>query len=78
MTNIRAGVPVPARGAPSGEDEGVDTFNDLLGIVTRCLPEGGDSFTQAAYVWTGYTVSSRWRRSFPRFPGHLARSTFSA
>jgi len=53
MTKIRDGVPVPARGAPTGQDEGVDAFNDFLEIVTRCLPNGPDPFTQAAYIWTG-------------------------
>jgi Tetracyclin repressor-like, C-terminal domain len=40
MTKIRDGVPVTARGASTGQDEGVDVFNDFLDIVTRCLPFG--------------------------------------
>ena len=53
MTKLREGVPIPAPGAASGLDEGVDTFNDLLQIVTRCLPDGADAFTQSAYIWAG-------------------------
>jgi AcrR family transcriptional regulator len=68
MTKVREGVPVPAPGAPSGLDEGVDTFNDLLRIVTLCLPDGSDAFTQSAYIWTGlhgYVALSLVIPSFP-------------
>lgn len=68
MTKVREGVPIPAPGAPSGEDEGVDTFNDLLGIVTRCLAPGVDPFAQAAYVWAGLHGYASLRQAIPAFP----------
>jgi AcrR family transcriptional regulator len=68
MTKVREGVPVPAPGAPSGEDEGVDAFNDVLGIVTRCLPAGSDPFTQAAYIWAGLHGYAALRQAIPAFP----------
>ena len=68
MTKVREGVPIPAPGAPSGEDEGVDTFNDLLGIVTRCVPPGFDPFTQAAYVWAGLHGYAALGAAIPAFP----------
>jgi len=68
MTKIRGGVPIPARGAPSGIDEGVDTFNDLLHIVTQCLPDGPDPFTQAAYIWAGLHGFASLRQVIPAFP----------
>jgi len=68
MTKIREGVPVPARGAPSGHDEGVDAFNDVLAIVTRCLPDGPDPFAQSAYVWAGLHGYAALRQAIPAFP----------
>jgi AcrR family transcriptional regulator len=68
MTKIRDGVPVPARGAPTGQDEGVDAFNDFLEIVTRCLPDGPDPFTQSAYIWTALHGYVTLRQAIPTFP----------
>ncbi len=68
MTKLREGVPVPARGAPTGEDEGVDIFNDFLGIVTRCLPQGPDPFTQSAYLWAGFHGYVALSQVMPTFP----------
>jgi AcrR family transcriptional regulator len=68
MTTIREGVPVPAQGGPIGEDEGVDAFNDFLAIVTRCLPDGPDPFTQSAYVWAGLHGFATLRQAIPTFP----------
>jgi AcrR family transcriptional regulator len=68
MTKIRDGVPVPARGAPTGQDEGVDAFNDFLDIVTRCLPFGPDPFTQSAYIWTALHGYVTLRQAIPTFP----------
>jgi AcrR family transcriptional regulator len=68
MTKVREGVPIPSPGAPSGEDEGVDTFNDLLAIVTRCLPAGSDPFTQAAYIWAALHGYAALRQAIPAFP----------
>ncbi len=68
MTTIREGVPVPVRGGPVGEDEGVDSFNDFLAIVTRCLPENADAFTQAAYLWAGLHGRVTLGEAIPTFP----------
>jgi AcrR family transcriptional regulator len=68
MTKIRAGVPVPARGAPTGQDEGVDAFNDVLDIVTRCLPNEPDPFMQSAYLWAGLHGYVALRGVIPTFP----------
>jgi len=68
MTRVRDGVPVPARGAPTGQDEGVDAFNDVLDIVTRCLPEGSDPFMQSAYIWAGLHGYVGLRQVIPAFP----------
>ncbi|MGD0980119.1 MAG: TetR/AcrR family transcriptional regulator [Solirubrobacteraceae bacterium] len=68
MTTIREGVPVPVRGGPTGEDEGVDAFNDFLAIVTRCLPDGPDPFTQSAYIWAGLHGLATLRQAIPTFP----------
>jgi AcrR family transcriptional regulator len=68
MTKIRKGVPVPAPGAAVGVDEAVDTFDDLLQIVTACLPDGPDPFTQAAYFWTGLHGLVALRQVIPTFP----------
>ncbi len=70
MTKLREGVPMPAPGAPViGLDEGVDTFNDLLAIVTACLPPGGpDPFTQASYLWAGLHGYAALRQVIAAFP----------
>jgi AcrR family transcriptional regulator len=68
MTRIREGVPVPARDGPVGEDEGVDSFNDFLAIVTRCLPDGADAFSQAAYLWAGLHGRVALSDAIPTFP----------
>jgi AcrR family transcriptional regulator len=68
MTKIREGVPVPARGAATGQDEGVDAFNDVLAIVTRCLPSGPDPFTQSIYFWAGLHGYVTLRQAIPTFP----------
>jgi AcrR family transcriptional regulator len=68
MTTIREGVPVPVRGGPVGEDEGVDSFNDFLAIVTRCLPDHADAFTQAAYLWSGLHGRVALGDAIPTFP----------
>jgi AcrR family transcriptional regulator len=68
MTTIREGVPVPVRGGPVGEDEGVDSFNDFLAIVTRCLPDNVDAFSQAAYLWAGLHGRATLGHAIPTFP----------
>jgi len=70
MTRLREGVPMPTPGAPvRGLDEGVDTFNDLLAIVTACLPPGGpDPFTQAACLWAGLHGYAALRLTISAFP----------
>jgi AcrR family transcriptional regulator len=70
MTRLREGVPMPIPGAPvRGEDEGVDTFNDLLALVTACLPPGGpDPFTQAAYLWAALHGYAALRQTISAFP----------
>jgi AcrR family transcriptional regulator len=68
MTRIREGVPVPVRDGPVGEDEGVDSFNDFLAIVTRCLPDGADAFSQAAYLWAGLHGRVALGDAIPTFP----------
>jgi AcrR family transcriptional regulator len=68
MTKIREGVPVPAPGAAAGVDEAVDTFNDLQQIVSRCLPDGPDPFTQSAYMWSGLHGLVALRQVIPTFP----------
>jgi AcrR family transcriptional regulator len=68
MTTIREGVPVPFRGAPTGDDEGVDAFNDFLTIVTRCLPDDVDPFTQSAYIWAALHGFAALRQAIPTFP----------
>jgi len=73
MTKVREGVPIPTPDAASGIDEGVDAFNDLLEIVTRCLPDGPDPFTHATYIWTalhGYASLHQAIPAFPWPPGH--------
>lgn len=68
MTRIREGAPVPVRDGPVGEDEGVDSFNDFLAIVTRCLPDTADSFSQAAYLWAGLHGRVALSDAIPTFP----------
>jgi AcrR family transcriptional regulator len=68
MTRIRDGVPVPVRDGPIGEDEGVDSFNDFLAIVTRCLHDDADAFTQAAYLWAGLHGRVALSDAIPTFP----------
>jgi AcrR family transcriptional regulator len=68
MTKIREGVPMPAPGAAVGQDEGVDTFNDLLAIVTACGGDGRDPFTQAAEFWAGLHGYAALRQVMPGFP----------
>jgi AcrR family transcriptional regulator len=68
MTKIREGVPVPTPGATAGVDEAVDTFSDLMKIVTRCLPSGADAFTQSAYIWAGLHGLVSLRQTIPTFP----------
>jgi AcrR family transcriptional regulator len=73
MTKVREGVPVPDPGGPSGQDEGVDTFNDLLEIVTRCLPDHANPFTQATYFWAGLHGFVALRQVIPAFPWPAGR-----
>ena len=68
MTKVREGVPVPEPGGPSGQDEGVDTFNDLLEIVTGCLPDHANPFTQATYFWAGLHGFVALHQVVPTFP----------
>ena len=68
MTKVREGVPVPEPGAASGQDEGVDAFNDLLGMVSRALADGRDPFTQSAYLWAGLHGYVALRQVIPTFP----------
>ena len=68
MTRIREGAPVPVRDGPVGEDEGVDSFNDFLAIVTRCLPDHADAFSQAAYLWAGLHGRVALSEAIPTFP----------
>jgi len=68
MTKVREGVPVPAPGAASGQDEGVDTFGDLLRIITHCLPDKADPFKQATYFWAGLHGFVALRQVIPAFP----------
>jgi len=68
MTTIRDGVPVPVRGGPVGEDEGVDSFNDFLAIVARCLPDDVDAFSQASYLWAALHGRATLGGAIPTFP----------
>jgi AcrR family transcriptional regulator len=68
MTKLREGVPMPEPGGTTGQDEGVDTFNDLLALVTACLPEAADPFKQAAELWAalhGYVALAQVMPAFP-------------
>jgi WHG domain-containing protein len=68
MTRIRDGVPVPVRDGPVGEDEGVDSFNDFLAIIARCLPDDVDAFARAAYLWAGLHGRVALGDAIPTFP----------
>ncbi len=68
MTTIREGVPVPVPDGPVGEDEGVDSFNDFLAIVARCLPDDVDAFAQTAYLWAGLHGRVALGDAIPTFP----------
>ena len=68
MTRIREGAPVPVRDGPVGEDDGVDSFNDFLAIVTRCLPDEVDAFSQATYLWAGLHGRVALADAIPTFP----------
>jgi AcrR family transcriptional regulator len=68
MTRIREGAPVPVRDGPVGQDEGVDSFNDFLAIVTRSLPGEADAFSQAAYLWAGLHGRVALSDAIPTFP----------
>jgi AcrR family transcriptional regulator len=68
MTRIRDGAPVPVRDGPIGEDEGVDSFNDFLAIVTRCLPDHADAFSHATYLWAGLHGRVALSDAIPTFP----------
>jgi hypothetical protein len=68
MTTIREGVPVPVRAGPVGEDEGVDSFNDFLAVVTRCLTANADAFSQAACLWAGLRGRVALSHAIPTFP----------
>jgi AcrR family transcriptional regulator len=68
MTKLREGVPMPEPGAATGQDEGVDTFNDLLALVTACLPAGPDAFIQAAELWAGLHGYVALQQVMPAFP----------
>jgi AcrR family transcriptional regulator len=67
MTTIRERVPVPERGGPTGEDEGVDAFNDFLEIVSSCLPDDPDPFSQSAYIWAALHGFATLRQAIPTF-----------
>jgi hypothetical protein len=66
-------VPVP-RGGPTGEDEGVDAFNDFPEIVTRCIPNGPDPFTQSAYIWAELHGYATLRQAIPTRPSPAERN----
>ncbi len=68
MTKLREGVPMPEREAPSGEDEGVDTFNDLLSIVDAVGPGRFDPFTRAAELWASLHGYVALKQVMPAFP----------
>jgi AcrR family transcriptional regulator len=68
MTKLRDGVPMPAADAEPGLDEGVDIFNDLLRMVTACLADGPDPFTQSAYMWAGLHGFAALKQDIAAFP----------
>lgn len=68
MTKLREGVPMPEPDAATGQDEGVDTFNDLLALVTACPSERSDPFAQAAELWAGLHGYVALGQVMPAFP----------
>jgi hypothetical protein len=52
----------------TGEDEGVDSFNDFLAIIARCLPNNEDAFARAAYLWAGLHGRVALGDAIPTFP----------
>jgi AcrR family transcriptional regulator len=68
MTKLREGVPMPDPDPTIGEDEGVDTFNDLLALVAACPVEVADPFIQAAELWTGLHGYAALAQVMPAFP----------
>jgi AcrR family transcriptional regulator len=68
MTKLREGVPMPEPGGAPGQDEGVDTFSDLLALVTACDPGGADQFTRSAELWAGLHGYVALRQVMPAFP----------
>lgn len=69
MTKLREGVPMPERdSATAGQDEGVDTFSDLLALVTACDPGGADQFTRSAELWAGLHGYVALKQVMPAFP----------
>jgi hypothetical protein len=52
----------------AGQDEGVDTFSDLLALVTACDPGGADQFTRSAELWAGLHGYVSLRQTMPAFP----------
>jgi AcrR family transcriptional regulator len=68
MTKLREGVPMPEPGAATGRDEGVDTFNDLLALVSACPARGADPFAQAAALWAGLHGYVALGQVMPAFP----------
>lgn len=73
MTKLREGVPMPAPDPEPGLDEGVDIFNDLLRMVSACLPDGLDPFTQSAYMWAGLHGFAALNQDIAAFPWQPAR-----
>ena len=61
-------VPVPVRDGPVGEDERVDSFNDFLAIIARCLLDDVDAFARAAYLWAGLHGRVALGDGIPTFP----------
>ena len=69
MTKLREGVPMPDRDATTaGQDEGVDTFNDLLSLVAACDPGWDDQFTRSAELWAALHGYVALRQVMPAFP----------
>jgi AcrR family transcriptional regulator len=68
MTKLREGVPMPEPGGTPGQDEGVDTFSDLLALVTACNRGEADQFTRAAELWAGLHGYVALKQVMPAFP----------
>ena len=60
--------PSPFATVPSGEDEGVDSFDDFLAVIARCLPDDVDAFARAAYLWAGLHGRVALGDVIPTFP----------